>query len=225
MSMPELRQKTPIQLAEMIHNAGYSLGVIFQSAIVDEDGWLAAIALASKIKAEPKVTFIHVVKDGEWGEFFVREHPVVTDSSGTRYSATFTCNTSFGVYGYHWSSMGLPFPEFAAKIGSDYLLGKIGGERKPSAKLIVTGVKKQILTQRYEGQINAEDAREAWEFVDECDAFYGDQEIGAMIYSGMPDGVEINFEFSHTEYDMAAQIFVEKLWPLFVRELQRPNGK
>lgn len=168
------------------------------------------------------LSYIHVVKDGEWGEFFVHEHPVVTDSNGPRHSATFTCNTSFGVYGYHWSHMGSPFRDFAATISSDYLLRKIGGERKSSAKLIVAGVKKQILTQRYEGQINAEDAREAWDFVDKCNAIYGNHEIGAMIYSGMPDGVSIDFEFSHTEYSMDAQNFVQKLWPLFVRELQRP---
>lgn len=166
------------------------------------------------------LSYIHVAKDGEWGEFFVREHPIVTDSSGPQYSATFTCNTSFGVYGYHWSSMGSPFRDFAATISSDYLLRKIGGEKKPSAKLIVAGIKKQILEQRREKEICASDAREAWNLVEMYAEEYGDPEIAGVINRCID--LEFNWDFQHTDYDSDARNFVQKLWPLFVRELQRP---
>lgn len=47
-----LLDKSDIELANIIHNAGYTLGEIEGSAIVDEDFWAAAMELARRIKGE-----------------------------------------------------------------------------------------------------------------------------------------------------------------------------
>lgn len=159
-----------------------------------------------------------VREDGEWGEFFVHERPPVRSRDSTQYAATFTCYSSFGVYGHHWFDMGSPFVEFIADISADYLISKIGGERRPSSQLICSGIRKQILDRRYAGLIDRDNARDAWDFVSECEGEYSDDEIGGAIYRGL--SIEIDFEFTTTEYSPASKQFVKKLWPLFVSQLR-----
>lgn len=85
-----------------------------------------------------KTTVIEIRDKGEWATFFVRESEVTKreNNNGFNASAEWTANTSFGLFGHYWSSMGHSFSEFITGISEDYLLSKIGRKAIDSQKVI-----------------------------------------------------------------------------------------
>lgn len=167
--------------------------------------------------------------DHEWGEFFVREaDPITRTRDGktyTTHSATWCCNSSFGVFGHHWSSMGAPFADFIQDVDEHYLLGKIS-RTEVNADLMMKSVKSEIRSLRKRKAIDATEAREAIdklkELADECsdgglgDAIYRSSEIGSLPIEWT--------DLSTTDYPVSAKMFVKKLWPEFVKQI-RPGGQ
>lgn len=159
------------------------------------------------------------VRDGmDWAEFFVSERPPWTQrDNSTVYSATFACVSSFGVFGFHWSHMGKPFKQFAANIGDDYLLSKIG-KRTRSNQKIVDHVRRRILESRRANSISRQIARDAWDAVETIEIDYSGDAVGLMLYEdGDIASVPIEWSDIETEeWDTQSVCFVKKMWPKFV---------
>lgn len=172
--------------------------------------------------------YLPIRVDHEWGEFFVREADPVTrirdGKTYTTYSATWCCNSSFGVFGHHWSSMGEPFAKFIQDVDTHYLLGKIS-RTEVDADLMMKSVKSEIQSLRKSKRIDATKARGAIsklkELADECsdgglgDAIYRSSEIGSLPIEWT--------DLSTTDYPVSAKMFVKKLWPAFVKQMLPGN--
>ncbi len=163
-----------------------------------------------------------IVRDkGEWGEFFVAERePTPRDNGSLSYSASWTCLSSFGVYGHHWSCMGRPFVEFIQDISADYLLGKIGRKELCDEKM-VKEIKRLIGEGRKEKRYPTEIARAALESVKSLASEFDGQALAAMLYRDVAlSRVRIEWcDISTQEYDGQCRGFAAKIWPLFVKEI------
>jgi len=171
------------------------------------------------IAAEAKVSCIEVRVDGEWGTFFVKEYPIVPreNGKGVIAKATWTAESSYGVYGYHWSGMGQPFGDFIAQMNDGYLLGKIG-KQVLNDELTIREIKKYVRECRREKHINAETARDAYEAIDSIAADYE----GDVLCSHLMCASELSFicdwHFAVQEYEGNVQQFAKRLWPEFVKQ-------
>lgn len=157
---------------------------------------------------------------GDYGEFFVRESVSAHHDGTPRYSATWVCYSSFGVFGHHWYSMSRPLAEFAAGAGHDYVLGKIGHKRT-SAERTIKSVKRAVLTARRENRIGADVAREAMDAIDEVEQCGDDVAVPHLLYESTElSRVHIEWcDLETQEWEPSAVMFMRRLWPLFVKEL------
>lgn len=170
------------------------------------------------------VKFYDVRADGEWAEFYVNKRDPVMDFSGhSRYSASWCCLSSYGVFGHYWHSMGSPFKQFVAKLEEDYLLCKIG-RKIASADVTLDSVRRAIKSIRRNENISKDDAREAWGAVDAIADEYYPAEI---LISKLSEAEEIEkleldwTEINTMDWESDAVQFVRKLWPAFVEALNK----
>lgn len=163
-------------------------------------------------------TYGLLVRDGmDWAEFFVNERQPVQEGDHTRYSVTWACVSSYGVFGHHWAHMGSPFPEFAARTGPDYLLGKIARQTFDADKF-AKWIRREIFTSRATREQKSAASAAFRRLRDE----HGDNEsLAALCYAD--DAIShCRPEWSDCEsrsHDRQAVMFVEKMWPKFVAEL------
>lgn len=173
------------------------------------------------------VKFYDVRVDGEWAEFYVNERKPVKDSSGhLRYSASWCCLSSYGVFGHYWHSMGSPFKQFVADIEEDYLLSKIG-QRVPSCDVIWESVLREIKAIRRSRSVTKEAARKAWTAANEIlddDGHFGSPDVFVKYLSEDEDLSNLKIEWTELnsmEWEGDALQFVRKLWPAFVAALNK----
>lgn len=165
-----------------------------------------------------------IVRDDrhEWGEFFVAERdPEPRTSGGLRYTATWTCYSSFGVFGHHWYDMGAPFAEFIRGMDAGYLIGKIG-RRVFSEEKAVRAVRNEIVGARVRKAITKEAARDAFDAVEQIEQNYSGEAVATMLYEDADIGhVHIEWsELESMEWDRSTVLFAEKIWPRFVEAIQ-----
>ena len=165
-----------------------------------------------------KNTTIHIRNGHEHGTFFVEESDVVPRSTGGfQASATWTCHSSYGVFGYHWNSMGESFGEFIKEIDNDYLLNKISSRRLDTNKML-KNVKAAIIARRKSKAIDSETAREALKTLESMSHEFDGEVLCHEIYMSTEisdTGIDLcNCETQ--EWDGQALGFVRKLWPKFV---------
>lgn len=159
----------------------------------------------------------------EYGTFFVHEHPVVESASDrATYAATWCCYSSFGTFGYHWTSMGKPFAAFIAGIRSDYLLCKISTmitDHSKAVNAVLAAI--QALP---EGRVKERAQDEIEELQDEfggmpealLHGFYNNAAFGA---------VGIDWEGIDTKiWEPQAERFAEVLWPAFVQAVLKEGA-
>jgi len=163
------------------------------------------------------VQHYHVRYDGEWGEFFVREHPQSELHGSSRYAAKWSCVTSFGVFGCWWSHMGEPFAEFVKDMNGDYLLGKIS-HKKFSQDTCTTSVLEEVAKAHRDGRISDEQKEDATDAVHDAeDDHFGEAVASALYCDRRLDCVHIDWsELSTQTWPSDAEQFVKKLWPEFV---------
>jgi hypothetical protein len=158
----------------------------------------------------------------EWGEFFVCEAKPRLRGGHLQYAASFTALTSYGVFGHFWSHMGEPWVEFASGIDQGYLLGKIG-HKTVNDKKIIEGVRRAILHARRQQDASKDEAREAWDELDELRGEYsGDVLCHEIYHNSMAINKVIGdyAEITTQDWDVSCLKFVELLWPEFVKALQ-----
>lgn len=168
-----------------------------------------------------KITHVNVNSKGEWGEFFVAEREPVTDSTGrTRYAATWTAYTSYGVFGHHWYSMGEPFAEFIRETEPEYVLSKVGRKVTDDA-MVYREVRRLIREARREKEITKEQASEAVDAVKKIEDDGPSPEVACHLLYMSPEINCFHIEWCDIrtqDWDHASKRFVEELWPEFVRE-------
>jgi hypothetical protein len=176
-------------------------------------------------------TYSVIVRDDyDYGEFFVRESDVVArpDGRGFDASATWSCVSSYGMYGHHWSSMGEPFAEFVRGVDDDdYLLGKIAHKVQRDSSAIVASITRLIAERVATGACTPDVAGEAatamGSLEDEhsgdvlCHEIYMCEEVSAT-------GIDL-CDAETQEWDPQAVAFVKRLWPKFVAAVQGRNEK
>ncbi len=166
-------------------------------------------------------TVIDVRHKGEWGTFFVREWPVIPreDGKGFNASAEWVCNSTFGVYGHYWSSMGGPFADFIGDISTDYLLSKIGREITDSDKA-AKELRRLVLEQRRERSITKDVARDALDDIEAILSDYsGDAACHEFYQSDALSKCHIEWcDLSCKEWCGQSLGFARTLWPEFVKQ-------
>jgi hypothetical protein len=159
--------------------------------------------------------------NGEWGEFFIAERePVLRPDGHYRYSATWTCLSSFGVFGHYWHDMGEPFSKFIQDIDAGYLLGKIA-KKETVPELAIGAIKQEVLSQRKERYITKDTAREAW---NEIESIADEGASGEVTCHLLYHSSELSFindwDFSTRDFCGDAKQFVKKIWPEFVNAMK-----
>lgn len=152
------------------------------------------------------------LEHGGWGEFFV--HEAERESGAKSYSASWTCNSSYGTYGHYWNSMGAPFADFIRGVDSYYLLGKVAQTRfAPDA--FIKAMKRAIFISR----ATREDKSAAAKALDRIRCEVSDAALVWCCQESREIGVcEIDCcDLPSCEsYDGNALDFANKLWPKFV---------
>jgi len=181
---------------------------------------------ADAIRASPEVLHIEVRNHHESGSFYLREG-VEGEGDRKHYWCELTCNTSFGIVGHYWSSMGSPAARFLSKLNRGYLIGKLWGSEASvfCGDTAVAEAKAALLRERRDGDLSKEDAREAFDvFWSVSTEFEWHQMVldcewlhRHLMDCGGPFGSVTNPQ---------ALGFWEELWPAFITELTaaRPQG-
>lgn len=159
--------------------------------------------------------------NGEWGSFYLREG---VSGEGERQShwCELTCNTSYGVVGYYWGSMGMPAARFLAKISRGYALGKLWGPESnvfDGAQAIVEA-RQLVLRERREGALSQEESRNRWNSLEDQEPSdeYEFRELvhdTPWLYKHLCEGGGPIGEVPNPQ----AVAFWEKLWPAFIDAL------
>lgn len=76
----------------------------------------------------------------------------------------FNCQSTFGNYGYYWSSFGENFKEFLCELREDYLLTKLCQRTYFNTQDYIEKCSETIINMRRKSELNKEQAREAWNF-------------------------------------------------------------
>jgi hypothetical protein len=172
-----------------------------------------------------KTTTLQVRDNHEYGTFFVEESGVVPrkDGKGVQASATWTCYSSFGTFGHHWSSMGSCFSDFIKDVDSHYLLGKISSKHS-CARKACDSIREQIKEKLSSGSVTNEQAEAANDAIDDCEAEgSGDVCIHLLYMNEVLNDISIDYDsVEMEEWDKQAVEFVKRLWPKFVEAFRTP---
>ena len=164
---------------------------------------------------------------GEYAEFFVNEREPVPRSDGLmRYTATWVCYSSFGVFGHHWYDMGEPFAVFVQGVSDDYLLSKIA-RKVTSAKKTIEGVKRAVLNARRECRVTSDIARDALDSIACISDDAPDEAVPHLLWESVEiSRCDIDWCDLETQvWETQALMFVKKLWPLFVKAVDPAKTK
>lgn len=171
--------------------------------------------------ASDQVRCIRLSVNGEWGSFYLREG---VSGQGDRQShwCELTCNTSYGVVGYCWSSMGMPAARFLAKISRGYALGKLWGLQSKvfDGTQAMVEARQLVLRERRNGDLSQEESRNRWDSLEgqEPSNEYEFRELvhdTPWLYTHLCEGGDPIGEVPNPQ----AVGFWEKLWPAFIAEL------
>jgi len=137
------------------------------------------------------------------------------------------CNSSFGNYSYQWGSFGDSFKKFLCSINSDYLINKISNNTHFDTDKYQEQAKKAIYKLRNEDEMDKEQARELFEFINQglsdCGSSY--DMVCREIYDNsllrdLYDGEVFYSPFApERDYPPSAVAFVNSIFPIFIRIL------
>lgn len=172
---------------------------------------------------EQQARCIRLNVNGEWGSIFLREG-IGGEGERQYHWCELTCNTSFGVVGHYWGSMGMPAARFLAKISRDYALDKLWGLNTDVYCESTTrdNLKAHLLQERRSltSDLSRDTARQLWDELTDADLdnehshivfVYGDDYWSEVYASGCGPKSTIR--------NPQAEGFWERLWPAFIAEL------
>ena len=111
-----------------------------------------------------------VVRDqGEYAAFYVRENKAKRDNGGEYHQCELTIHSSFGNVGYYWNAMSTPAAMFFDRTESDYILGKLFGDKHQlfCGEQTVVNLKRQLFHDRRCGDLDGNTAREIYDALEE----------------------------------------------------------
>lgn len=140
----------------------------------------------------------------------------------------FNCQSTFGNYGYCWSSFGENFKEFLCELREDYLLTKLCERTYFNIQDYIEKCSEIVINMRRESKINKEQAREAWNFFNQELEDCGDS---IDLVSDKINRSEILDDITGSDVwysDFAPELdhspsdrdFVSKIYPMFVKILK-----
>jgi len=167
---------------------------------------------------------IIVRNEGEYGAFFVRETARMLKPHDWRYSCELTVQSSFGTVGHYWSHMGSPAHRFFDLDQKSYFLGKLFGDKtyEFDAKNTVRQLKKMLINDRREREVDSDLAREIWEALGDLDEF-DNLEVFYDRYTEYPELMDWTTPGdipSCQQITSQAEGFWKQLWPEFVQAMK-----
>lgn len=159
----------------------------------------------------------------EWGYFFIHEP-----------SGSFSAITSFGNFAYIWSSIGTrTLKEFLQNLGYDYFFTKTDAPRRGmrwDKDGSVKAIKETIIDRRRKAYITRDQARDAWQAVEQIAEDTGGQPAEEGIFATrVYDDWDISTALRNDYEGITAQVrdpqclgFWKTLWPVFLAEVRSP---
>lgn len=140
----------------------------------------------------------------------------------------FNCQSTFGNYGYYWSSFGKNFKEFLCKLRADYLLTKLCQRTYFNTQDYIEKCSDIILKMRRDKELNKEQAREAWNFFNQeldscgdsidlvCDKISESKLLDDITGSDVwYSDFSPELDYSHSDKE-----FVKNIYPMFINILK-----
>jgi hypothetical protein len=161
-----------------------------------------------------------------WAHIFVQSGVVTMNNGSPRHWANVAILSDFGTFGYCWTHMGKPWPEFCRDLNFDYAMGKLAGRNfyQPlDLDQCVEKTKSIILDRRRHDCMAKEDARALWDALPYCDSghtFLADLDRysdGAMYREELWD-----CRWEHPS--AAVRGFWNEIWPHYLAALRENGG-
>lgn len=126
-----------------------------------------------------------------------------------------------GNYAFHWSAFGDDFKAFLSQLDWHYLHGKLtfGSSEVYDGHATIEAIRREILTERRSGRLNAEQARDEWDHADfyEDEIRYGGEGFSAWSEdTGLGDASELR----RTRPEPQCEAFCRHVWPRFIVKLK-----
>lgn len=171
----------------------------------------------SAVAVEDRIDGFTVRHDHEWATVLMK-----FGANEDRGWGTLLVNSSFGVYGHHWTHIGpRSLPEFLAEIGTDYLLSKISHKEGHGDKMLYA-IRERVDVLHSQGEISIDQWQEAVDEIEAIECEGGGCEVMAMRFlesAAMPNQMDY-CELSYFDYPQQATAFIQKLWPSIVEKLK-----
>lgn len=142
------------------------------------------------------------------------------------------CHSTFGDYAYHWTAFGDNFKEFLCEINSCYLLDKVARRTYFDLDKYHKKAKNELFKLRRSYEINKEDARELYDFINNELSDYNSYDLVCReiyendILSKMYSGEVFYSEFApEQDYTPNATAFAYDIFPKFVEILKEEIKK
>jgi hypothetical protein len=94
------------------------------------------------------------------------------DSHGPIYGGEILVNSTFGAFCNSWGHCGQPFKQFLAGLNFNYFMTKCRGmdAEQFDGEKSVRNAKERVTALRRDGTLTREQAREAWDAIEECES-------------------------------------------------------
>lgn len=140
----------------------------------------------------------------------------------------FNCQSTFGNYGYHWSSFGGNFKKFLCEVSEGYLFTKLCKKTYFNAQKYIEKSKKIIIKMRRDLNLTKEEAKEAWDFFDKNLEDFGDSidliinELASSKIMNRITGEDIWYSdfCPEKDFDPCDIAFITNVYPKFVEVLK-----
>lgn len=157
-----------------------------------------------------------------------------TGNDGTpRECGEILIHSGFGQWAYSWGHLGVPFKRFLLKAERGYIATKFMGADayKFDGRLTVLELRKRLLRWRREGQLNTEEARQLWDYIEEREV---ELESSTHDFVGVMQQAETElvatkavlrfaqepWEHLATSLDIQFAGFWREVWPVFLEQLR-----
>ena len=165
---------------------------------------------------------LYIIKNYDWCYFYLNRWPNSKDGG-----FTLTITSSFGTWSHGWASPGGDPIAFLKELHKSYLLGKLAqGKTEFNCDQFQKAVQRQIIEERRNENIDAEEAREAWDYLLEVCEETAEQAIPHEIYQ---NGDALNRIFGQDgeyfswgyDYDRSLIGWYKYFWSDFIANLHQ----
>jgi len=144
---------------------------------------------------------------------------IVVDSKGF-----FATVSDYGDYAYHWRDFGACFKHFLIGVNKSYLLRKIADSDHYDGVATLERAKEVIIQLRKEDYVTRVEARRAWKNLEEFENLKFEDSFKYWVEDeGQHPMGEFwhEFELPFRTYPPMVKLFVDRVWPRFIKELQK----